>query len=524
MQPLECQFLGVRLAGRRPGQSEGCAQDGGEEVTETDAPAGVPVDLRGVDEPDEGERRSGQGHRCRRDEPFVDDERDECAQDQARQDRALAEDHQPVVDDTRRLQTGLPDLGRVGAGGREGVVDLADGPGGQVRHECGDHGRGVRLGRELEGLGADEQADVEQDGHDRGDREDRPQQAEHAQEAHQGDHRAGGQRVAGTPAGLLPAGVADVHGGREGRAERGADDGARAVGQQYRTQVVVITGGSGALDVAHALGEVVDAQRDGGGEQRCDVREAGEQRAEVEARESEGDVVRRRRDRGAVHRSAGPADRGAHQERGEPDRDVSGQLQIGHETDQEQQEDRQGDPQVVPHLAGGPHGDEGDGDAGEGAEQGGSGRVPAYVRADEGPDEDDDPDDEGPGDTGLPRQQRILGLEVDRQHDDEHDDEHVRHARPVGHRGDVLPPLPPCESAAEVGVVDVARDEGYAQRRQDGVEDVVAWNLEDAQAQPGQRQHVDQDVDGQSEERVGVAPYPQRQGHGSVLGGGGAAQ
>ena len=42
---------------------------------------------------------------------------------------------------------------------------------------------------------------------------------------------------------------------------------------------------------------------------------------------------------------------------------------------------------------------------------------------------------------GLPGQDRVVGLQVDRQHDHEDDDEHVRHARPVGHRRHVAAAL-----------------------------------------------------------------------------------
>ena len=50
-----------------------------------------------------------------------------------------------------------------------------------------------------------------------------------------------------------------------------ADDRADAVGEQDLAQVVVVARRRGALDVVHRLGEVVDAERDRGGEQRRDV-------------------------------------------------------------------------------------------------------------------------------------------------------------------------------------------------------------------------------------------------------------
>src|SRR3712207_8844909 len=52
--------------------------------------------------------------------------------------------------------------------------------------------------------------------------------------------------------------------------------------------------GGGALDVRHALGEVVDAERDGGREQRPDFPQPVEQLTEVEVRNRERDVFRGR--------------------------------------------------------------------------------------------------------------------------------------------------------------------------------------------------------------------------------------
>ena len=120
---------------------------------------------------------------------------------------------------------------------------------------------------------------------------------------------------------------------------------------------------------------------------------------------------------------------------------------------------RQGDPQRLEHLRGGPHRDERDRDARERAEHRRLRRVLADVRPDERPDQHDDPDDERPRQAGRPGRQRVVRPQVDRQHDHEDDDEHVRHRRPVGHRRDVRSSLAGGEPAREVGVVDVA-DQG----------------------------------------------------------------
>ncbi|WP_344937217.1 hypothetical protein [Actinoplanes nipponensis] len=395
-----------------------------------------------------------------------------------------------------------------------GVVHLPGGPAGDVRDQGGDHGRGVCPRRGLEGLGADQQADVEQDRHDRGGREDGAEQAEHPEEAEQRDDHAGRHRVAGAAAGRLPAGVSDVDGRGERRAQQGADDRAAAVGEQHAAQVVAVPGGGRALHVGHRLGEVVDAQRDRRGQQRGHVAQAVDEQPGLQVREGERDVlgggghVRHR------HGAAEPADGAAEQQRDQPDGQVEGQPDIGEQTDQQQAEDRQGDPRGLPHLSGRVHRDEGDGDAGQGAQQGGAGRVPADVRADEGSDQHDHPDDERPRDAGRPRLDRVLGAQVDRQHDDEDDDEHVRHAGAVRHRGDVGAVLLHGEPAGQVRVVHVAQHQGDAQRRQDDPEDVTGVHPDHADAQAGQREHVDQDVDAEAEERVGVAAYPVGKFHG----------
>ncbi len=75
--------------------------------------------------------------------------------------------------------------------------------------------------------------------------------------------------------------MADVDGGRERRAERRTDHGARAVGDQDRPEVVLVTGRGGRLDVGHALGEVVDAQRDRRRQQRRDLAQPVDQQVDL---------------------------------------------------------------------------------------------------------------------------------------------------------------------------------------------------------------------------------------------------
>ena len=121
----------------------------------------------------------------------------------------------------------------------------------------------------------------------------------------------------------------------------------------------------------------------------------------------------------------------------------------------------------------------------------------------------DDADDEAPREPGVPRDDRVLGLEVHRQHDQEHDDEHVRHARAVRHRGDVAAALLLAELPREVRVEQVAERQRDAERRQDAAEHRVRGQLHDAEAEPGQHDHVEQHVGEEAEEAVPVARHPE---------------
>jgi hypothetical protein len=110
--------------------------------------------------------------------------------------------------------------------------------------------------------------------------------------------------------------------------------------------------------------------------------------------------------------------------------------------------------------------------------------------------------------SGRPGSDRVAGPEEDRQHDDEDHDEHVRDAGSVRHRGHVGALLAPGEPAGEQRVVHVADDQGDAQRRQHGAEDIGSGELHDEDQQCGQGEHVHQDVERQPEERVQVTPSP----------------
>ena len=203
--------------------------------------------------------------------PPVDHEAGDGAENDADEHRALPEQLQAVVDDAAVGECAEAELLGTGAGRGQRVVDQPGGPLRQARDHGQHDGRGVAPGADVERLRADDQADVEQHGHQGLHGEDRQERADEAGEAHDGDDDAGHQGVADPPADLLPAGVADVDRRREGRAEERADDRAESVGGQHLPGRVPVAGRGGRLHVGHALGEVVDAQRDRRGQQRRDV-------------------------------------------------------------------------------------------------------------------------------------------------------------------------------------------------------------------------------------------------------------
>src|SRR5580658_4023228 len=78
------------------------------------------------------------------------------------------------------------------------------------------------------------------------------------------------------------------------------------------------------------------------------------------------------------------------------------------------------------HFQGGLHGNEGDRDAGERAEEGSFGGDLADDGGEVSPAHQYEALDEDPGEPGLPAFHGVPGGEFDGEHDDERDDEHVR--------------------------------------------------------------------------------------------------
>ena len=388
-------------------------------------------------------------------------------------------------------QLARPHGGGGGAGGGERVVDQAGGPLG----EAGQHGqhdrRRVPLGRRGARLRADHQSDVEQHRHQRLHGEDRQEGADQPGEAHHGDDDPGHQRVPDPAAHLLPAGVADVHGGREGRAEERADDRPDAVGGEHLTDRVPVARGGRRLHVAHAFGEVVDAQRNRGRQQRGDVAQpvehlaAGDRQVQRELAERLGHR-RGFEDVGPAGEHGEPADGGRDADGEQADRRVPSGIR------REPSQPTRMNANATSPIHGACH------ICAAGRMEMNAIEIPASEPSiaargvhrrihgpTSAPQQHDHADDERPGQPGPPGLDRVTRAQLHRQHHHEDDDEHVRHRRAVGQGGHVRPALAPGQPAGQDRVPDVAQRQRDAQGRQDPAVHGVVGQADDAQAEPG---------------------------------------
>ena len=205
------------------------------------------VHLLGVDQADERQDAADHARGGRVDELAVDQEDRDRAEDHAHEHRPGTERREAAVEHAAVGQRLRPDPVDARARGQQRVMDHARAPLRERRDRRQDDRGVVRLGHRGERLRADRHADEQQHRHDRRDRQQRPEQREQPEHAEREDQQAGGQRVGDAAAGRLPARLADVDGGRERRAQRRADHGAGAVGQQHVAQVVVVARGRGRL-------------------------------------------------------------------------------------------------------------------------------------------------------------------------------------------------------------------------------------------------------------------------------------
>ena len=120
-------------------------------------------------ESEEREHGAGKGEGCGFQHLALDHEHSDCGQHQAAKDRTAAQNRETFVEDSVRAKFVESDGGGVRAGGAERIVDLQLAPGRKMRDQR-EHDRGRMTPRRfLEGLRADQHADVEQDRRDRDD-------------------------------------------------------------------------------------------------------------------------------------------------------------------------------------------------------------------------------------------------------------------------------------------------------------------------------------------------------------------
>ena len=335
------------------------------------------------------------------------------------------------------------------------------------------------------------------------------------EEADERDRDAGGERIADASADGLPAGVADVHRGRERAAEHRADDRADAVGEQDLAQVVVVARRRRALDVVHRLGEIVDAERYRGDEQRRDLRQSlphvrrEDRKAQAEmlhatCRPPPPACSRNSRAARRPSRSTEPTITATSPPGMPPGsrtfavhaistiakhtRPIHGTSHIWNAGRIEMNATEM--PASVPSIAA----------------RGVIARIAGPTKA---PIRTMTPMMKHHASPACHARTGILGLEVHRQHDQEHDDEHVRHAGAVRHRGDVAAAFLLAELPREIRVEEVAERQRDAERRQDAAEHRVRGQLHDAEAEPGQHDHIEQNVGEQTEEPVPVSRHPE---------------
>lgn len=168
-------------------------------------------------------------------------------------------------------------------------------------------------------------------------------------------------------------------------------------------------------------------------------------------------------------------------------------------------EAHQADPRRFPHLEGGAQGDERDGHPGQGAQHGRARGILADGRPDEGAQQHDDADDQRPDEPQLPGQDGVAGAQIGGQHDQKDHDEHVGHAGAVRHGRNVGAIFALDHAPGQIGVEQVAERQGQAQGGQNAAEHGVVRQVDHAQREAGQHQHVEQHIGEKAEKGVPVA-------------------
>jgi hypothetical protein len=303
----------------------------------------------------------------------------------------------------------------------------------------------------------------------------------------------------------------------QGVAHHAADQADGAVGREDAGGRIGIPGDLGTLDIVHGLHEIVDAERDRGHQDHAEELEPAEDVAEGRQGNRETDSLDGGEETGTAdpahveaERLGAPGHHHPEQDGDEAGGNPAGITQAAEPGEEDDGEGDDTDDGCRDHLQGRTHGDEGDGDAGQGAEERGARRDPPDHGGDETADHQDEALDEDPGEPRLPGLQRIAGGELDRQHDHEDHDEHVRHADAGGQRADVVAPGRPGEPIGEPSVIGGGEAEHQPDGGQDAPEGDGVGHAQHEAEQAGEHQQVDEDVGAEAEERVPVSRHPER--------------
>ena len=313
--------------------------------------------------------------------------------------------------------------------------------------------------------------------------------------------------VAGPGAERLPAGMADVDGGREGIAEEDADHRADAVDEERGAGVELVAGRLGALeiqdradDVEHRHGhEYGGVSPDAGvGQQAAEFvprwARAGRSQMETSGHAGVGAICRPR----SIHAAAVPATT-AMKPVGRP----SGQRTRPRVADEDQQRGKNRDEWRGEDLEDEAHRDEGDADAGQRGEQRGARRVPPHPRAEEGGGDLDDAAEQSGHERDAPGQVRIVGLAPDRPHDEEDEGEEADRVDAERQRGDGLAGLAR-EPPGLPRIEKISRHERDRDARQDAADHERLGQAGDGRAQADDDDELAEVVDEQAEEAVDV--------------------
>ena len=151
--------------------------------------------------------------------------------------------------------------------------------------------------------------------------------------------------------------------------------------------------------------------------------------------------------------------------------------------------------------------DEGQRDACQCRQQGGTWHVAAQPTGESGPRGLDDAAAQGRYQAGAPGLQRVARGQLDRQHHEEDVREHAGRVDAIGQGAHVVASLPPSQPHSLPRVEQVAGQDGQGRGGQDLAMDQVRRKAQDGPTEGIDDQQLHQVVDGKAEEAVDVSPH-----------------